>query len=175
MNPFYHRKGNGAVCKSKARLDVLPFNPFSIGENAVIEDYAVINNGMGHVHIGRNTFIGLFNVIIGPVTLGENIIFAQNVVLSGLNHGYKDISVPIKKQPCTTAEIRIEDDCWIGANVVVTAGVSIGKHSIVAAGSVVTKNVPPYTIVGGNPARILKQYNPETEAWEKIIKKPIAV
>lgn len=168
MNPFYHKKGNRAVCRSKARLDVLPFNSFSIGEDAVIEDYAVINNGMGHVHIGRNSFIGLFNVIIGPATIGDNIIFAQNVVLSGLNHGYENIHVPIKNQPCTTAEIVVENDCWIGANAVITAGVTVGRHSIVAAGSVVTKNVPPYTIVGGNPARILKQYNPTSGVWERV-------
>lgn len=167
MNPFYHKKAGKAIVKSKARLDVLPFNPFSLGANAVIEDYAVINNGMGAVHIGEGTFIGLSNTIIGPATIGNNIIFAQNIVLSGLNHGYEDIHVPIKDQPCNTREIVVEDDSWIGANAVITAGVRIGKHAIVAAGSVVTKDVPPYTIVGGNPAKILKQYNPATAKWEK--------
>ncbi|WP_241738975.1 acyltransferase [Pontibacter beigongshangensis] len=167
MNPFYHKKGENAVFRNKARLDVLPFNPFSVGANSVVEEYAVVNNGMGHVHIGAHTFIGLFDVVIGPVTIGNHVIIAQHVVISGLNHGYEDVRMPIKDQPCTTAEIVIEDDCWIGANAVITAGVRIGKHAVVAAGSVVTKDVPAYTIVGGNPARILKQYNPETEKWEK--------
>ncbi len=170
MNPFYHKKGDKAVYRSNARLDVLPFNPFSVGQGAVIEDFAVINNGMGHVHIGDNTFIGLFDVVIGPITIGNNVIIAQNVVLSGLNHGYEDISMPIKDQPCTTAEIIVEDECWIGANAVITAGVRIGKHSVVAGGSVVTKDVPPYSVVGGNPAKVLKKYNPETSAWERVIK-----
>lgn len=170
MNPFYHNKGTKATVKSKARLDVLPFNPFSLGKNSVVEDYAVINNGMGPVHIGHDTFIGLFDVVIGPVSIGNSVIIAQNVVLSGLNHGFEDVGTPIKDQPCTTAEIVIEDECWIGANAVVTAGVRIGKHSVVAGGSVVTKDVPPYAVVGGNPARVLKRYNFETSSWEKQLK-----
>ncbi|GAB3538508.1 hypothetical protein GCM10027443_33610 [Pontibacter brevis] len=167
MNPFYHKKGKKAVVRPKARLDVLPFNSFSVGEDAVIEDYAVVNNGMGPVHIGQNTFIGLFDVVIGPITIGNSVIIAQNVVMSGLNHGYEDVNIPIKDQPCSTAEIIIEDECWIGANAVITAGVRIGKHAVVAGGSVVTKDVPPYTVVGGNPAKVLKRYNFETASWEK--------
>lgn len=170
MNPFYHKKGTKAVIKSKARIDVLPFNPFSIGKNSVVEDYAVVNNGMGPVHIGHDTFIGLFDVVIGPVSIGNSVIIAQNVVLSGLNHGFEDVNIPIKNQPCSTAEIVIEDECWIGANAVITAGVRIGKHSVVAGGSVVTKDVPPYAVVGGNPAKVLKRYNFETSAWERQLK-----
>lgn len=169
MNPFYHKKGPDAVIRSNARLDVLPFNPFFVGEGSVVEDYAVINNGVGHVHIGQKTFIGLYDIVIGPVSIGNNVIIAQHVVLSGLNHSYDDINLPIKDQLCTTAEIIVEDDCWIGANAVITAGVKIGKHAVVAGGSVVTKNVPPYTVVGGNPAKILKTYNFEKLAWEKVV------
>ena len=173
MNPFYHKKGENAIYRTNARLDVLPFNSFSVGENSVIEDYAVINNGMGHVHIGDNTFVGLYDVVIGPITIGNNVIIAQHVVLSGLNHGYENVSMPIKDQPCITAEIIIEDECWIGANAVVTAGVKIGKHAVVAAGSIVTKDVPPYSIVGGNPAKLLKQYNFESATWERVVSSKI--
>jgi len=67
-----------------------------------------------------------------------------------------------------TAPIIVEDDCWIGANVVAVAGVTISKHSIVAAGSIVTKNIPPYSVAVGNPARVIKTYNPETKTWEKV-------
>ncbi|WP_255474293.1 acyltransferase [Pontibacter qinzhouensis] len=170
LNPFYHKKGKSAVFRGKSRLDVLPFNPFSVGSNAVIEDYAVVNNGMGPVHIGSDTFIGLFDVVIGPATIGNKVIIAQHVVISGLNHGYENVHVPIKDQPCTTAEIVIEDNCWIGANAVITAGVRIGKHAVVAAGSVVTKDVPAYSVVGGNPAKVLKQFNLSTGQWEKAPK-----
>jgi acetyltransferase-like isoleucine patch superfamily enzyme len=61
----------------------------------------------------------------------------------------------------------IGDGSWIGANAVITAGVQIGRNVVVAGGSVVTKNVPDYAVVGGNPARVLKQYNLDTQSWEK--------
>jgi len=171
LNPLKHKKGKGSLIRRNTRMDVLPFNGFSLGINSTIEDYTVVNNGMGDVKIGNGVRVGLSNVIIGPVEIGNNIIIAQHVVMSGLNHGYEDINVPIRLQPCATSKIIIEDDCWIGANAVITAGVKIGKHSIVAAGSVITKNVPPYSIVGGNPAKLLKQYNPNSQSWEKVINK----
>ena len=168
VNPFVHKRGRRTRIASRALMDVMPFNEFSIGSESTIENFAAVNNGMGPVHIGDHTFIGLSNVIIGPVRIGNEVIFAQNVVVSGLNHGYEDIALPIWRQPCETAEIVIEDECWLGANAVITAGVRIGKHSIVAAGSVVTRDVPPYSIVGGNPAKLLKQYNFDTGEWEKV-------
>ncbi|MBK9638516.1 MAG: acyltransferase [Bacteroidetes bacterium] len=167
VNPLKHKKGKGSSICWKTRMDVLPFNDFSLGKNSTIEDFSVVNNGMGAVHIGDNTRVGISNVLIGPITIGNHVIIAQNVVMSGLNHGYEDINTPIRLQPCTTAQITIGNDSWIGANAVITAGVSIGKHAIVAAGSVVTKSVPDNTIVAGNPARILKQYNEITGIWEK--------
>jgi acetyltransferase-like isoleucine patch superfamily enzyme len=123
---------------------------------------------VGDVIIGNETRIGIGNVVIGPVTIGNNIIFAQNIVMSGLNHEYKDVTLPIDKQGTSTAPIIIEDDCWIGANAVITAGVTIGKHSVVAAGAVVTKNIPPYSIAVGNPARVIKKYDFELKDWVKV-------
>lgn len=168
MNPFYHKRGKRSVIRSTVRKDVLPFNQFILGEGAVIEDFSVINNGMGDVAIGKNSFIGLSNVIIGPVEIGNNVILAQHVVISGLNHGYEDVNVPIKEQPCTFQKITIGDDSWIGANVTITSGVIIGKHVVVAGGSVVTKSLPDYCVAVGNPARIIKQYDFNTQQWEKV-------
>jgi len=125
---------------------------------------------MGDVVIGNRSFIGMSNVIIGPVEIGDNVIFAQHVVVSGLNHGYKNPDIPIKDQECSTKDIKIGADSWIGANVVITAGVTIGKHAVVAAGSVVTKSVPDYCIAAGNPARIMKQYNHKEESWKRVEK-----
>ncbi|MBN8566101.1 MAG: acyltransferase [Flavobacteriales bacterium] len=167
VNPFFHKKGKGACIRRRTRLDVVPWNQFELGAFSTIEDFSAINNGVGSVIIGERTKIGLSNTIIGPVTIGNDIRLAQNITLSGLNHNYEDINIPIHKQGVSTAPIRIEDNTWIGANVVVLAGVTVGKHSIVAAGSVVTKNIPPYSLAVGNPARIIKQYNFETNTWEK--------
>lgn len=168
VNPFKHKKGKGSLIRRRTRIDVLPFNTFILGRYSTIEDFATVNNGMGAVVIGDHTRIGIGNVVIGPVRIGDHVILAQNIVLSGLNHGYTDPDVPIALQPCSVAEIVVEDDCWIGANSVITAGVTIGRHSVVAGGSVVTKNVPPYTVVAGNPARPIRQYQPATGTWEKI-------
>ncbi|WP_316788091.1 acyltransferase [Pedobacter frigoris] len=169
VNPFVHKKARGSKVRWQTRMDVVPFNRFELGKNSVVEDFSTINNGVGHVIIGDGTLVGMSNVIIGPVRLGNNIIIAQNVVISGLNHNYQDINVPISKQNVSTAEIVVEDDCWIAANVIITSGVTIGKHSVLAGGSVVTKDVPAYSIVAGNPAKIIKHYDHEKKAWIKNI------
>ena len=168
VNPFYHKKRKGAIVRPRTRMDVVPWNKFELGEDSTIEDFSAINNGVGPVIIGDRTKIGLSKTIIGPVTIGNDIRLAQNITLSGLNHNYEDVSMPIHVQGVSTAPIIIEDETWIGANVVVVAGVTIGKHSIVAAGSIVTKDIPPYSVAVGNPARVLKKYNPETKIWEKV-------
>lgn len=173
VNPFVHNCGKDSLIRRNTRMDLLPFREFSIGSNSTIEDFSVINNGMGPVNIGNGVRIGLSNVVIGPVTIGNHVIIAQNVVMSGLNHGYQDIGMPICKQPCSTSEIKIEDECWIGANSVLTAGVTIGKHSIIAAGTIITKDVPPYSVVAGNPGKIIKQYNHDSKTWERVKEAPI--
>ena len=167
LNPVKHKKGKGALIRRRTRMDVLPFNNFSLGAQSTIEDFSTINNGVGDVIIGERTRIGISNVVIGPVTIGNDVMFAQHVVLSGLNHGYEDIALPPSLQQVETKPIVIEDEVWIGANAVVTAGVRIGKHAIIAAGCVVVKDVPAYAIVGGNPGKLLKQYNKETKQWER--------
>lgn len=167
LNPFKHKKKKGSLVRRRTRMDVLPFNNFVLGVDSTIEDFATINNGVGDVIIGDRTRIGLGCVVIGPVTVGNDVMFAQNIVVSGLNHGYQDLSLPPSLQPIDTKPIHIGDEVWIGANSVITAGVNIGKHSVVAAGSVVTKSVPPYSVVAGNPSKVLKQYNPQTLLWEK--------
>ncbi|WP_064196521.1 MULTISPECIES: DapH/DapD/GlmU-related protein [Emticicia] len=168
INPFFHKKGKGTSICRRTRMDVLPFQPFNIGDYSTVEDFATINNGVGPVNIGNNSRIGIGNVIIGPVTIGNNVILAQNIVMSGLNHNYTNIEVPIYLQGETVANITIEDDCWIGANAVITAGVTVGKHSVVAGGAVVTKSIPPFSVAVGNPARVIKQYDFESKAWISI-------
>jgi acetyltransferase-like isoleucine patch superfamily enzyme len=168
VNPFYHKRGKGSVIRRQTRIDVLPYNKFELGDHSTIEDFSTINNGVGDVIIGSETRIGIANVLIGPVRVGNNVIFAQNIVASGLNHEYKDVAVPISKQAVSMGLITVEDDCWIGANAVLTAGVTIGKHSVIAGGAVVTKDIPPYSVAVGNPARVIKQYSFEVGDWVKV-------
>jgi acetyltransferase-like isoleucine patch superfamily enzyme len=168
VNPWYHKRGKASVIRSRTRMDVIPFNKFELGSYSTIEDFCTINNGVGDVIIGNETRIGMGNVVIGPVTIGNFVILAQNIVMSGLNHSYEDVNLPIDKQKVTTSPITVEDECWIGANVVLTAGVTVGKHSVIAAGAVVTKNIPPYSVAVGNPARVIKQYDFNQKQWVKV-------
>lgn len=167
VNPFFHKKGSRSLIRRNTRMDVMPFKKFILGSDSTIEDFSTVNNGVGDVIIGDRTRIGLGNVIIGPVVIGKDVMFAQNIVLSGLNHGYEDISLSPSVQPVSTAQITVEDEVWIGANAVITAGVTIGKHSVIAAGCVVTKDIPPYSVAAGTPARVIKKYNADTKQWEK--------
>jgi len=123
---------------------------------------------MGNVIIGNRTRIGLGSVLIGPVYIGDDVRLAQNIVVTSLNHNYQDISMPISEQGVNTEEVYIGDETWVGANAVILPGVFIGKHCVVAAGSVVTKNIPSYSLVAGNPARIIKQYDHESGEWKRV-------
>lgn len=156
LNPFIFKHGKGVCIRKYAIINVSPINNFYIGDLSSIEEYSVIDNNVGDVIIGKNSLVGLRNTVIGPIKIGNDVIIAQNVVLSGLNHSYDDTNTPIVNQKVATKEIIIDDDVWIGANSVITAGVHIGNHSVVAGGSVVTKDVPPYSIVAGNPAKVIK-------------------
>jgi acetyltransferase-like isoleucine patch superfamily enzyme len=168
LNPLVHKRGKNTIIRYNTRMDLLPFKNFSVGSNCIIEDFVTINNGVGDVSIGDNVGIGLSNVIIGPVSIGNYVMLAQNIVISGLNHGYEDITTPPRLQKVVTKQITIEDNVWIGANSVVTAGVTIGKHAIIGAGSVITKNIPQYSVAVGNPAKVIKRYNFERGSWEKV-------
>lgn len=106
---------------------------------------------------------------IDRVEIGKNVLFAGHVHITDHSHGYEDITRPIAPQKLISkGPVIIEDDCWLGFSCEILSGVHIGKHSIVAARAVVTKDVPPYSIVAGNPARVVKQYNFETKQWEKV-------
>jgi len=168
VNPFFHKKSKGATIQRRTRMDVLPFNAFFMGEYSTIEDFCTVNNGVGKIHIGNRTRIGIGSVLIGPVSIGDDVRLAQNVVVTALNHNYQDISLPISEQGVNTDQIYIGDETWIGANSVILPGVFIGKHCVIGAGSIITKNIPSNSVVAGNPAKILRKYNPDTEIWERV-------
>jgi acetyltransferase-like isoleucine patch superfamily enzyme len=123
----------------------------------VIESFACINNAVGDVMIGNHTRVGLHNTIIGPVIIGNHVNLAQGITVTALNHNFEDSNKRIDEQGVSTSAVIIEDDIWIGANAVILPGVTIGHHSVVAAGAVVTKDVPPHSLVAGVPAKIIKQ------------------
>jgi acetyltransferase-like isoleucine patch superfamily enzyme len=103
-------------------------------------------------YIGRNTYLGVFQ----PITIGESVLIGAYSYLISANHRYERRDIPIREQGFTGAPILIEDDVWVGTHVVILPGVTIGKGAIIAAGSVVNKDVPAYEIWGGVPAKFLK-------------------
>ena len=157
LAPLYQHRGKHSVVHRSARMDTPPYRKFSLGDYSVIESFACINNAVGDVIIGDHTRIGLHNTIIGPVTIGSHVNLAQDITVTALNHNFEDSDKRIDEQGVSTAPVIIEDDIWIGANAVILPGVTIGNHSVVAAGAVVTKNVPPHSLVAGVPAKIIKQ------------------
>ena len=164
---LYVKRGKKSVIYRSVRKDVVSFNKFWLGEQSVIEDFAIVNNAVGDLIIGDRTRIGLANTLIGPVHIGNDVILAQNVTVTGLNHNYQDVDVPINHQGISTNCVHIDNDVWIGANAVILPGVSVGKHSVVAAGSIVTRSVPPFSVCAGNPARVVKQYDFDKKEWCK--------
>lgn len=137
-------------------MDVVPWHKFELGEHSVVESFSCVNNAVGDVLVGEHSRIGLHNTIIGPVTIGSHVNLAQGVVVSGLNHGFKQQDHRIDEQPVETRQIIIDDDVWIGANVTITAGVTIGSHSVIGAGSVVTKSIPANSVACGVPAKVME-------------------
>ena len=157
LAPLYQHRGKHSVIHRSARMDTPPYRKFSLGDYSVVESFACINNAVGDIIIGDHTRIGLHNTIIGPVTIGHHVNLAQGITVTALNHNFEDAGKRIDEQGVSTTPVVIEDDIWIGANAVVLPGVTIGHHSVVAAGAVVTKDVPPHSLVAGVPAKIIKQ------------------
>ncbi|PYI56230.1 acetyltransferase [Paenibacillus flagellatus] len=126
----------------------------AMGDRSWIAAGAIVRGPL--VKMGADCTVNPYAVVAGPVTMGNGVRIASHASLYGFNHGYADVDKPIHAQPCTSKGIVIGDDVWIGAGAVIVDGVRIGSHAIVAGGAVVTKDVPDYAVVGGNPARLLR-------------------
>ena len=157
LAPLYQHRGRGSKIYGSVRIDTPPYRRFSLGRRSVVESFSCINNAVGDVIIGDYTRIGIHNTIIGPVTIGSHVNLAQGITVTALNHNFEDTDKRIDEQGISTKAVTIEDDVWVGANAVILPGVTIGRHSVVAAGAVVTKDVPENTVVGDVPAKIIKQ------------------
>jgi acetyltransferase-like isoleucine patch superfamily enzyme len=153
-----------AEVQGLARRGITLGDDVTIGRFASIRpsSYYGIDLGEG-LQVGSGSAIGAYCWIgaSGFVEIGRDVLLGPRVSILPENHVFADVERTIKEQGVEREGVVIEDDCWIGANVSILAGVRIGTGSIVAAGAVVTKSVPPGCIVGGVPARILKRREPE--------------
>ena len=131
-----------------------------------VEPKIALGKGCG---IGRRSMISAKNQII----LEQEVLFAPAVLIMDHNHEFADVSLPIAAQGVTEGgRIRIEKNCWLGYGAVVLCGagqLTIGRNSVIGANAVVTRSVPPYSIMAGNPARLVKNYDPAKKDWVKPV------
>lgn len=108
------------------------------------------------LRLGDRSSVGDFSYLQGDITIGNDVMMAPRCAIIADNHNYSDLSRPMNTQGVCTDMVKIGNDVWLGYGVTILPGVTIGDGAICAAGAVVTKDVAPYSIVGGNPARLIK-------------------
>lgn len=156
-------------------VQVLGLRETEIGEGSCIGDHSWLNvcdrDGRKRLRIGRCVLIGRNGMLStgGDLEIGDYCLFAPRVYVSDADHVFADIYRPYMDQGATLGRcITVEENCWLGINTVVSGNLVIGRGSVVAANSVVLEDVPPFSVVAGTPARVIKLFNPATSAWEKV-------
>ena len=158
------RLGRGTYLDEGTYLHACP-NGITIGAGTLVMHGSVLhvynfrdlpNAG---IRIGQDSLIGEYNVIRGQggITIGDRVYTSPMVQIIAVNHVFDDPARPFVEQGITAEGIVIEDDVWIGSGAIITDGVRVGQGAVVAAGAVVTKDVPSHTVVGGVPARVLRE------------------
>lgn len=161
--PFHSNNARNVYVGSKCII-------ISGGWIDTVEEYGGVKY-KPRVDIGDGTYIGHRCHIIScrHMKIGRNVVIADNVYITDNMHGYEDITKPVLYTPLVSpGEVTIEDEAWIGEKVSVMPGVTIGKHAVVGSNSVVTKDIPPYTVAVGVPAKVIKKYDFETEQWCRV-------
>lgn len=154
-------------------LQIDNHSSISIGNSVYIAEYAwlmgsKILSDKGLV-VNDNTVIGHFAHIIAykEVVIEESVLIADKVFISDCTHNYLDINTPIINQDVSFIKpVIIGEGSWLGENVCV-CGASIGKHCVIGANSVVTKDIPDYCVAVGSPAKVVKKYDTEMKVWVK--------
>lgn len=153
-----HELGDGCFVSELAAVDN---DELRLGDRTYVAAGAYLT---GSLRAGADCSINPYTVIRGRVELGDGVRIGAHTSILGFNHSMSDPHLPVFRQPLTTKGIRVGDDVWIGSHVVILDGVTVGDHSVLAAGAVVTKDVPAGAIVGGNPAKHLRWRIPPADA-----------
>ena len=168
-NAGHIRAGRNLVIEEFAEVQGLSSEGVVFGDNVTIGRFASVRPsgyygreiGVG-LRVGDRSSIGIGCYIgcSGGIEIGNDVMMSPNVQIYSENHDTDRVDVTMKSQGVTRARVVIEDDCWIASGSIVLAGVRIGRGSVVAAGAVVSADVPPWSIVGGVPARVLRSRRP---------------
>lgn len=158
------RLAHGVYLDEGSYLHACP-QGITIGQNSIVMHGAILHvynfraMPQSGIRIGRDCLIGEYCVIRGQggVTIGDRVYTSPFTQIIAVNHVFDDPTRPFTEQGITAEGIVIEDDVWLGASAVITDGVRIGRGAVVAAGAVVTKDVPPHTVVAGVPARPVRE------------------
>jgi len=148
-------------------LEALRAGRLEIGEGVVLEPGVWLTTpAPGRIRIGAGTFLNMGVMVAAAelVEIGEHCMFANGCFITDASHRFDDPNLPVPWQGFTTkGPTTIADNVWCGANVVVTSGVTIGERSVIGANSVVTADVPPFSIAAGAPAKVLRPIDYATE------------
>ncbi len=125
------------------------------GSGIVIKDHCYFGDG-SRLSVGTNSQLGHNSRLQGTISIGDDCVMGPDVVIMATSHGYDRTDIPIRIQDGWEKPIRIGNDVWIGTRCVILPGVEIADHTIVAAGAVVTKSFPPFSVIAGVPARLVK-------------------
>lgn len=164
-HPRYIQVGKNFIVEDYAEIMALSRHGIVCGNNVTIGAFATIkpSNYYGRslgqgLYIGDNSNIGRYTYVgcSGLITIGKDVMISPRVSFYAENHNFSSTDKPMIEQGVTCEPITIEDDCWIASGAIILAGVTVGRGSIVAAGSVVSKSVPPYSIVAGIPAKVIR-------------------
>lgn len=127
------------------------------GKDVVVKNHCYFGNGE-RLKVGARSQLGQNARLGGEITIGNDVLMGPDIVMMATSHAFDRIDMPINQQGETEEQpIFIGNDVWVGTRVIILPGVEIGSHSIIAAGSVVTKSFEPYSIIGGVPAKLLKK------------------
>ncbi|MDQ2690417.1 MAG: acyltransferase [Chloroflexota bacterium] len=170
------RLGHGVYLDEGVYLHACP-QGIEIGAGTIVMHGAILHvynfRNIPHsgIQIGRDSLIGEYSVIRGQggVRIGDRVYTSPFTQIIAVNHVFDDPNRPFVEQGITAEGIIIEDDVWLGAGAIITDGVRVGKGAVVAAGAVVTKDVPPYTVVGGVPAKPIRTIDASLPQPERTI------
>lgn len=158
ITPKYVSLGQNVKIGPNARIEGVPkYNEISYTPEILLMD---------GVSIEQNIHLTCAN----SIEIGSNTAIAANVTITDINHPYTDISLPVERQNLEISQVVIGEDCKIYNGAIILPGVHIGKHCVIGANSVVTHDIPDYSVAVGSPARVIKYYDFATSQWLKVEK-----